>query len=197
MLFPGGGGTADIALGIMPVGLWFSVRTSADTFRGMPAKRIATSERIGRFRSLARADNSGAISPTKAMSTSLLRSFGGYLPLTGGTITGGLNVNGLLTLLPIWLLGRVTVHGAGSFTAIIPETGSALAGMGANLNAYIDNSMWAGSVIANPGAVIGGNLEVGGNGNFSTLGCFNNATINGSVSTAYLVCSQRCRHYTE
>jgi hypothetical protein len=107
----------------------------------------------------------------------------GYLPLTGGTITGPLNVNGQLGAITTLYIG-----GAGVQYAAFSSNLIGFGWDGANVNSYVDAQYQGRVVTANPSAFISGNLDVGGNGNFASLGCFGNATINGSISTGYLGC---------
>ena len=189
VLFPGGGSTADIALGIMAGGLWFSVRTPGDFFAWYTGPTEIANLTAAGF-AVTPAPTQRAHLANKGYVDDLFATFGGYLPLTGGTITGALNVNGLLSAVTNLAVGEgLTVHGAGIVYSRYSANWIGFGWDGGGVNSYVDGQHQGRIVIANPGAVIGGNLEVGGNGNFSTLGCFNNATINGSVSTAYLVCS--------
>lgn len=201
VLFPGGGapGSADLAIGIMPGGMWFSARTVADTFSWYGGEAlIATLGGNGTLSLvgttvLGRDPLVAAEAATKRYVDALFATFGGYLPLTGGTITGGLNVNGLLSAVTnLAVGGGLTVHGAGIAYSRYSANWIGFGWDGANVNSYVDGQHQGRIVIANPSAVIGGNLEVGGNGNFASLGCFGGATIVGAASAAHLISTGGC-----
>lgn len=191
VLFPGGGSTADIALGIMAGGLWFSVRTPGDFFAWYTGPTEIANLTAAGF-AVTPAPTNRAHLANKGYVDDLFATFGGYLPLTGGTITGGLNVNGLLNAITSLACDTFTVRGAG---IVYSRYSGNVIGFGwdsANVNSYVDGQYQGRIVIANPSAVIGGNLEVGGNGNFASLGCFGGATIVGAASAAHLISTGGC-----
>jgi hypothetical protein len=186
VLFPGSGapGSADLALGIMPGGMWFSARTVADTFSWYGGEAvIATLGGNGTLSLVGTAVlGRDPLAPAEAATKRYVDDrvdVSGYLPLTGGTITGGLTVNGQFAA-----MSGVQITGAGVLYANYGGNWIGFGWDGTNLNAYIDNGYVGRAVIANPGAVIGGNLEVGGNGNFGSAGIYGGLIVVGSINCA-------------
>lgn len=172
VLFPGGGSTADIALGIMSGGLWSSVRTSADYFAWYAGPTEIAHLNSAGF-AVTPAPTNRAHLANKGYVDDLFATFGGYLPLTGGTITGALNVNGQLGAITTLYIGGGGVQYAAFSSNLI-----GFGWDGANVNSYVDAQYQGRVVTANPNALIGGNLEVGGSGNFASL--FASGGINGN-----------------
>ena len=194
VLFPGGGSTADIALGIMAGGLWSSVRTSADYFAWYAGPTEIAHLNSAGF-AVTPAPTNRAHLANKGYVDDLFATFGGYLPLTGGTITGALNVNGLLSAVTNLAVGEgLTVHGAGIVYSRYSANWIGFGWDGGGVNSYVDGQHQGRIVIANPSAVIGGNLDVAGNGHFGALAVNTelsgqNITGHNQVVTNYFRCT--------
>jgi hypothetical protein len=137
---------------------------------------------------------------------------GGALTVTGGVtaaqsvaVSGNLQFAGTTANIVKMDNGNIVLTGsAGGQTALVQFNAVTTYASG-NLSvvgqvnaegAILGNSLFAAGAINGNGTlgILGNvnfhqNLDVAGNGNFGTLGCFGNATINGSISTTYLGCN--------
>lgn len=116
-------------------------------------------------------------------------------PRVDGAWSGGFNISGTVfssgfsTAGPA-NTGRLTVAGNGIVYSSFTTSAIAFIWDGTNAGIRVDGVADVGlyAYRLNTGALgVAGNSEVSGNGNFGSLGCFGNVTVNGSVSTAYLL----------